>query len=205
VAIVGGVGVKATTGICRPSWPAVGDRVGDVVVQLADELVLAAVPRSAAYARRFARCVLSQWGIAYLMETAELLVTELVANAVGASSGTAAAGGAHIIQVRLTLAGGLYISVWDCNETPPALQEPSLGAESGRGLFLVDCMSKEWGYSRSTGIGGKIVWCELDNVPPTTKSGLPMRTPGVVPARQMEMLIDLVVLRRVVEGLRQLQ
>jgi hypothetical protein len=155
--------------------------------------------------------MLSQWGVAHLIETAELLATELVTNsvkaagAVDASPRIAVVGEAHVIQVWLSLAGNLFIGVWDRDATPPVLQEPSLDAESGRGLFLIDCMSKRWGHHHPAGIGGKIVWCELDGAPPTTKSGLPIRTPGVLPAQRMEMMIDLLVLRRVVEGLRQLQ
>jgi hypothetical protein len=204
MAVVGGIGMMRTTRIYCPSWPPADDQVGDIVVQLAYEIVLAAVPRSAGYARRFVRCALSRWGIAHLIEAAELLVTELVANAIGANGGTAVAGEAEIIQVRLTLAGSLYICVWDGDLTPPALREPSLDAESGRGLCLVDCMSKEWGHSYSTGIGGKVVWCEVDSAPPTTNNGLPRRTPAVVPAQRMETVIDLAVLQRVIEGLKQL-
>ncbi|WP_078662532.1 ATP-binding protein [Streptomyces bicolor] len=98
-------------------------------------------------------------GLIRLADTAELLATELVANAVRHTKGPAA------LRVRWS-AGVLRIGAWDADPEPP---EPPgelecLGeAEEGRGLALVRACADLWGWQPLTRDGnrGKYVWCEL--------------------------------------------
>jgi hypothetical protein len=152
---------------------------------------------------------MAQWRLPYLADTAELLTSELVTNAVTATGTTdpslraAFAGEVCQVQVRLVLAECLYIGVWDHDVNPPVLQVPDLDAESGRGLFLVDCMSKRWSFYRPHS-GGKVVWCVLDSALPTTTSGLPIRFPAAVPAQRIPVVDDAELLQRVLRQLRRL-
>jgi anti-sigma regulatory factor (Ser/Thr protein kinase) len=172
--------------------------------------MLAAVPSAVGCARLFVRYVLAHWGLPHLVETAELLTSELATNAVKTAGAIRPAGQdipldeVTLIQVRLILvADSLFIGMWDRVADPPVLQQPSLDAEGGRGLFLVDCISNAWGCHRPR-TGGKIVWCELDTTPPTTASGLPIRMSIRIPAQRVEATDDIELLGRVLKSLRRL-
>lgn len=129
-----------------------------------DRLTLSAVPASVAKARSYTRGRLLGWGLAYALDDVELIVSELVTNAVRATSRTAAAGpfpAPGLIGLRLEPARAtLLIEVWDRDITPPHHQSDAAPEdESGRGLLLVGALAKQWG-SRPAANGGKIVWCE---------------------------------------------
>jgi hypothetical protein len=133
-------------------------------------LELAAVPSAVPCVRRHTRLLVSEWGLAALAETAELLVAEIVTNAVQASSqvrgrsdGAGARAGADgPPPVRCWLAADqcrVLIQVWDsCPWTPPRRPEPGPDAESGRGLLLIEALSSNWGWYRPIGSTGKVVW-----------------------------------------------
>ncbi|MFJ4622540.1 ATP-binding protein [Streptomyces sp. NPDC088812] len=116
-------------------------------------------PRAVTVSRRTLRAVLALHGLAGVTDTAELLATELVANAVGHQKGPAA------LRVRWR-DGVLRIGAWDADPEPPGPpgRFEELGdAEEGRGLAIVRACSDLWGWqplSRS-GHHGKYVWCEL--------------------------------------------
>ncbi|MEY9993589.1 anti-sigma regulatory factor (Ser/Thr protein kinase) [Streptomyces sp. V4I8] len=118
--------------------------------------------RAVTVSRRTLRLILTMHGLISLADTAELLATELVANAVLHTKGPAA------LRVRWS-AGVLRIGAWDANPEPP---EPprelaALGeAEEGRGLALVRACADLWGWQPLTRNGnrGKYVWCELTAV-----------------------------------------
>jgi hypothetical protein len=57
--------------------------------------------------------------------------------------------------------GSLLIEVYDTNDNPPLLSGHDDYAESGRGLMLVNALSKEWSYFFPPG-GGKVVYCVLE-------------------------------------------
>jgi anti-sigma regulatory factor (Ser/Thr protein kinase) len=121
---------------------------------LTTQLTLAAWPTAVACARLHAKQVVWEWGLAVLADTAELLVSELVTNAVTASQAvdlkrrpSTGLPDASCIGLRLT--GDRHrvlIEVWDADSRPPVLAEPDLDAEGGRGLFLVEKLSERWGY-----------------------------------------------------------
>ena len=56
---------------------------------------------------------------------------------------------------------GLLIEVYDTDSNPPVRSSPDDDAENGRGLMLVDALSKEWSYFFLPG-GGKVVYCFLE-------------------------------------------
>jgi anti-sigma regulatory factor (Ser/Thr protein kinase) len=177
-------------------------------------LTLAAAPAAVSRARQFARFALSARGLAVLAEDTELVVSELVTNAVQAS--TAAdppdtAGGDRgpgaTVRVRvLAYRAGVLIEVWDGGPGSPARRDAVPGEEGGRGLVIVTALCRDWGCSR-TADGDKVVWAGLA-VPatPLAPAGLPRRVrehaataaPGAGLAR------DPALLRRVHRGLRNL-
>ncbi len=193
-----------------PPWPG-HVASASATAQRTNSLTLAAVPSAVSCARLFVGNVLRQWGFAHLVDTAELLTSELVTNSVKTTGITdpsprsALLGEVHLIQVQLVLAADdLVIGVWDRDRRPPVLREPDLDAEGGRGMFLIESMSRRWGCDHPT-TGGKVVWFELGTAVRTTASGLPIRTPNRVPAGRVEIADELVLLQRVVERLRRLQ
>ena len=123
---------------------------------LQDFLELGALLSAVPCARLHARQVLREWGIAGLADSAGLLVTELVANAVKASRDMA-----QVSAVRLWLlsdSAQILILVWDASPQPPVLKAVADEAEHGRGLRIVEAVSEQWGwYSREDG-DGKFVW-----------------------------------------------
>ncbi|AVZ76246.1 PAS sensor protein [Streptomyces lunaelactis] len=109
-------------------------------------------PREAARARRLVRGQLRAWGLAEVTETAELLVSELVTNAVRHARGRRA-------ELRLVRAGSLLCEVADEDHTLPTLLDARPDGERGRGLRVVSSLAREWGTSRTS--DGKTVWFEL--------------------------------------------
>ncbi|WP_238019358.1 SpoIIE family protein phosphatase [Dactylosporangium sp. AC04546] len=108
---------------------------------------------SAASARRFAADVLTAWGLGDLVDTARLLVGEVITNAVQHTVGD--------VQVRIALRGSrLRVEVRDASERRPSPRAAATDSESGRGLQIVASLADDWGFDVHEG-GGKIVWFEL--------------------------------------------
>ncbi|MBA0051383.1 GAF domain-containing protein [Streptomyces sp. AJS327] len=112
---------------------------------------LPAEARSVSRARDLAREQLATWGVADLGDTAELLVSELVTNALRHGEGA--------IQLRLLLDRTLVCEVWDTGMAQPRRRRARHTDEGGRGLQLVGLLSTAWGSRRTP--GGKTVWFEL--------------------------------------------
>jgi anti-sigma regulatory factor (Ser/Thr protein kinase) len=127
---------------------------------LQTRLELAAFPSAVSCARGHVRSVVWEWGLAYLADTAELLTSELVTNAVQASERLKARVDLLIMPiVRLWLISdrnSLIIHVWDVSSRMPSLCAAEPDAEGGRGLLLVDALSADWGAYRKA--DGKVVW-----------------------------------------------
>ncbi|WP_206328556.1 ATP-binding protein, partial [Streptomyces sp. Tu 4128] len=101
--------------------------------------------------RRLARASLTHWGRSDLVDTAELLLTELVTNALRHAIGAE-------IGVRLYLQGAqLVIEVNDGSPLVPVPRTAGPEDESARGLLLVEALAAAWGVSadRTT------TWCTL--------------------------------------------
>jgi anti-sigma regulatory factor (Ser/Thr protein kinase) len=127
-------------------------------------MVIAALPTATPCARLHARTISIEWGLGYLAETVELVVSELVTNAVHASVDRdgrprySADTGLACVHLRLSTDGAAaLIEVWDENAMLPEPGLPDLDDESGRGLLLVDALAERWGWDLPTG-RGKIVW-----------------------------------------------
>lgn len=106
--------------------------------------------------RHITATCLRNWGLADLTDSATLVVSELVTNAVRYGKG-------HPIGLRVsTGADELRIEVVDGSTRRPRLQEADDDAENGRGLALVAALAREWGVSRD----GMTTWCALD-LPPS--------------------------------------
>jgi len=119
---------------------------------------LPATARSVPEARHHVVATLQEWGYLGLVETARLLTSELVTNAV-----------LHA-RTEMTLAvqnsdHGVRISVTDSSPVPPSLRHHSPTATTGRGLRLLNQLAREWSVDERD--GGKTVWFTLaDDVDP---------------------------------------
>ncbi|MER5646649.1 ATP-binding protein [Streptosporangium sp. NPDC002524] len=108
----------------------------------------ASVPR----ARRLVCGQLAEWGIDEQGETARLLVSELVTNALRHAWG----------PIRLAVSCGeetLRCEVNDANPVLPRVRDIDEDEEGGRGMYLLDVLSDRWGSERT--LLGKVSWFEL--------------------------------------------
>lgn len=154
--------------------------------------------------------VLWEWGLASLAESAELLVSELVSNAVNAT-------GQPGQTVALSLAGHatrVLIEVRDSHPRPPQTKATNDDGASDPtdGVLLVAALSTRWNWYLTEDPPGKVVWCELvlghPGPPPqphpphpaqpqrTPQPALPRRVPRARPKPQAETVTDLDILRR---------
>jgi anti-sigma regulatory factor (Ser/Thr protein kinase) len=123
---------------------------------LRSHLELGALPGAVPCARLHARQVLWEWGLCAFSENAELLVSELLTNAIKASLPAE-----RVLPVRLWLSSDrsrLLIQVQDTNRHPPARTRADNDDESGRGLHIVEAISTKWGWHTKEDHSGKIVW-----------------------------------------------
>jgi len=123
---------------------------------LQDFLELGALVSAASCARLHARHVLWEWGLGSLCESAELLISELVTNAVKASR--AMTQGSPVRLWLVSDSAQILILVWDSSPVPPVRMNTSDEAESGRGLMLVEAISEQWGWYHHMNNDGKFVW-----------------------------------------------
>ncbi|WP_214410784.1 ATP-binding protein [Sphaerisporangium fuscum] len=109
--------------------------------------------RSIPVGRSLIRSQLADWGHHDQSEIAELLAGELLANALRH------AWGAPVLRLR-SAAGTLRCEVEDGNPEPPTLAvKVDAYDETGRGMHLVDLLSRRWGVEGRD--RGKTVWFEL--------------------------------------------
>ena len=119
-------------------------------------LTLPAAGRAAGQARQATRDALAAWRVAHLEDTAVLIVSELVTNAV-----RHARTGPLVLALRLEGAGAwLRIEVHDADARVPRQRAPDGLDESGFGLLLIEALAGKWGVRQTA--SGKAVWAELD-------------------------------------------
>jgi len=131
---------------------------------LQTHLELAALPTAVPCARGHVRSVALEWGLADLADTAELVASEIVTNAIKGSAklNTSAT---PVVRLWITSDGvWLVIHVWDASDEMPVRQEAGPGDDSGRGLMIIDALSKDWGASREE--RGKVVWAVITSADP---------------------------------------
>jgi anti-sigma regulatory factor (Ser/Thr protein kinase) len=144
--------------------PKKGLRVATASWPLTSSLVLGALPTAPGCGRLHASAVLYEWGLGELAETAGLVVSELVTNAVQASGETAiqAHTGLPVVHLRLLSdRSHVVVEVWDSNPQAPIAKQAEPDDESGRGLMLVEALCEHWGSEAVPGWGGKVVWAQM--------------------------------------------
>ncbi|MFK0114551.1 SpoIIE family protein phosphatase [Streptomyces sp. NPDC090994] len=104
-------------------------------------------------ARRLARHALARWGLEELTDSVELLVSEVVTNAVRYAS--------RPVTLRLLRTDVLRCEVGDDVPQLPRLRQARATDEGGRGLYLVNRLARRWGATRLS--TGKVVWFELNH------------------------------------------
>src|SRR5215467_12438341 len=116
-------------------------------------LSLGALPGAVPCARLHTTAVLWEWGMESLVQAAELAVSELVTNAIRASTQARSARpsgsptGLPVVELRL--AGDrqrLLVEVSDHDPGPPVPTAVDPERDGGRGLLLVEAVSERWGY-----------------------------------------------------------
>ncbi len=127
-------------------------RVQGLPAESVGDWALPREPRSVGRARELARAQLESWDLELLVDTTELLVSELVTNALRYGEGD--------IRLRLLLDRTLVCEVWDGGLVQPRRRRARDTDEGGRGLQLVGLLSTGWGSRRTP--RGKTVWFELD-------------------------------------------
>jgi anti-sigma regulatory factor (Ser/Thr protein kinase) len=119
---------------------------------------LASDPRIVGQVRETVSAALRDWDLPECIDTAELLVSEVVTNAIR----YARAPGDLVVR---RAADAIYIEVSDSDGRVPRILHPSDEEEHGRGMILVEALAAQWG-TRPTHTG-KTVWCQLAAVPRT--------------------------------------
>ncbi|MGW2667812.1 SpoIIE family protein phosphatase [Streptomyces sp. NPDC001272] len=108
-------------------------------------------PSAVSRVRRTAAAQLEAWGLEDLSFTAELVLSELITNAIRY--------GGEPIRVRLLNDRNLICEVSDASSTSPHLRYAATTDEGGRGLFLVAQYAERWGTRYTE--RGKVIWAEL--------------------------------------------
>lgn len=116
------------------------------------ETTLPAGTRSVGAARRFLEASLRKWGADALEWLATTVISELTTNAVLHARTP--------FTVRIDYADGvLRVEVTDGSPRPPVPHHYGVEATTGRGIALVQMLSRAWGFVPDG--AGKTVWCEL--------------------------------------------
>jgi anti-sigma regulatory factor (Ser/Thr protein kinase) len=144
---------------------------------LTSYLKLAATPQAVSYARQHAKQEILKWNLPELADTVELLVSELVTNAIKATQHqqpldqrSSLSGERPSIVLWLTSEqGAVIIRVWDNNGQMPMRRDPGPYSEGGRGVGLVAALAHDWGAYRK--VFGKVTWCLLAS----NSNGVPMK------------------------------
>ncbi|MFD5462630.1 SpoIIE family protein phosphatase [Kitasatospora sp. NPDC127059] len=113
-------------------------------------------PTQVARARQLAADQLAAWGLEETAFVTELVVSELVTNAIKY--------GQPPIRLRLIRDTSLICEVSDGSATAPHLRRARIFDEGGRGLMLVAQLTQGWGTRHTT--SGKTIWCAQTLSPP---------------------------------------
>ncbi len=126
--------------------------------RLTSKLELGPLPSAVPCARLHAKHIFWEWDLAHVTNDAELIVSELMTNALKAARPLP---DIHPITLYLQASDEhLMIQVWDALSAAPAPRPQAIDAETGRGLEIVSLLSDRWGFYHPVG-GGKVVWAAL--------------------------------------------
>lgn len=104
---------------------------------LTDALELPPRPASVPQARRFVMRCLERWGMDHLCETAALLTSEIVSNAVLHAR-------SEVVLRLAVLGASLEVRVSDRSPVRPVQRRPGDASTTGRGIALLDRLAEEW-------------------------------------------------------------
>jgi anti-sigma regulatory factor (Ser/Thr protein kinase) len=144
-----------------PTYPSIGEALQALEAaprRRRRQVQLPCEPASAQSVRRLVKQTLHEWKVpGTVIDAAVVVASELTDNMVyhARSDG----------WLRLELRGNMFtVAVADADSRPPQLRVPGQRAAGGRGLVLVDKLSRTWGTAPQSS-GGKVVWALL-TVPP---------------------------------------
>jgi hypothetical protein len=124
---------------------------------LASAIEFGPLPTAVPCARLHAKLVLAEWDLGDLADDAELVISELMTNAVIASEATHEPVALCLRTDRRTL----LVEVWDrLAEYEPQPQVTDETSEAGHGLTIVAALATRWGFTRVS-YSTKIVWAEF--------------------------------------------
>ncbi|MFI6937061.1 ATP-binding protein [Streptomyces sp. NPDC050287] len=149
-------------------------------------------PESVPSARRFVHAALLDWKLPDLADTAELIVSELAANAVLHAQ-------EDKFRVTLRRLGDdqVRVAVIDRSRTLPTLADANDDEDHGRGLAIVDALSQQWGTDPLN--WGKRVWADVASpLPGPSGNSVPIYTSA---RAQVVYVLLLTVAAAVVAGL----
>lgn len=110
------------------------------------------VPQAVTAVRRFVTGVLRLWHEDDLVADATLVATELASNAISHADSP--------FRISVDRAVGVVcIAIQDATTTPARRRQAAIDADGGRGMAIVEALSRRWGCDDL--IGGKVVWAEL--------------------------------------------
>ncbi|WP_432561020.1 ATP-binding SpoIIE family protein phosphatase [Kineococcus sp. SYSU DK003] len=117
-------------------------------------LALPADTRAVGAARDYLRTTLSEWDLSSAADEAELVVSELVTNALLHTGSPAA------LTLRHEVADGLLsVGVEDCSTRHPQPRDSTEEATGGRGMHIVEVVAQRWWVAPRG--NGKTVWADL--------------------------------------------
>lgn len=119
--------------------------------------ILKAEPEHVALARRMVVGPLAEWGLDHLIEDAQMIMSELVTNAIGATPRQT------VILVIAREPRYVFLGVWDGDPKLPVMKNFDDMDEDGRGLFIVTALAALCGAKPMDGPdGGKTVWARME-------------------------------------------
>ena len=151
-----GVGPVSHANGSRPKYP--------LVSQMTPLGALTSAPGAV---RAHLRNTLAEWNMTGYIEVAELLASELITNAVLASTDEHGKpvyvdGQLPVVIFRLIARpAALVLEAWDQVPAPPVMRQVDVWDESGRGLFLDHTLAARWSWKTAPDWPGKCVWAEL--------------------------------------------
>ena len=121
------------------------------------EMVVKRDLQAVAEVRRFVRMVMGGWAVDDFVPC--LIASELVTNALRYASGE---GDEVIFRIGRARDGAVWVEVQDSDCMMPRVQSADLNGESGRGLFVVEELTRCWGARPLAEGAGKVVFAILD-------------------------------------------